>query len=306
MIPYILQGTNVVLFINGQPVIIDSTHLNYKAVKDAIKAGDWVAVEALSKISTAVQKFSSGRVTIVEDVLFYDGVAMHNALSARIMQMLSEGFDIQPFCNLMENIESNPSYRARQELFGFLEACSLPITADGHFIAYKKIRTDWKDVYTGTIDNSIGARPKMDRRNVNEDPTQTCSAGLHVCSYSYLNSYGGERIVAVKVNPRDVVSCPIDYNNAKLRVCEYEVIEELDYVESARNDVLSRRGSVVTEDGMEYSGSDIIEDLEALTDEQFNELCEFLDWDPDNFISASDLLDEVHQGDIVNAMKYLF
>jgi len=30
--------------------------------------------------------------------------------------------------------------------------------------------------------------------------------------------------VLVKVNPKDVVSVPVDYNNTKMRVCRYEVI----------------------------------------------------------------------------------
>jgi hypothetical protein len=44
---------------------------------------------------------------------------------------------------------------------------------------------------------------------------------------SYLNHFGGARTVIVKVNPRDVVSIPSDYNGAKGRTCRYEVIGEL-------------------------------------------------------------------------------
>lgn len=48
--------------------------------------------------------------------------------------------------------------------------------------------------------------------------------------YTYaLNHYGsssGTKIVKVKVHPKDVVSIPVDYNNAKMRTCGYEVIEE--------------------------------------------------------------------------------
>lgn len=252
MFPYIIQGSNIVLYIDGQPVNIDSSHLNYAALKAALKIGDWESVRELSTIKAAVNKISLGRVEIKEDQLLFDGVAVHNALSTRILSLLSEGFDVKPLCAFMTNIESNPSYRARQELYNFLEVCGLPITEDGHFIAYKKIRSDWKDVYSGTFDNSIGARPKMERRDVNEDPTQTCSSGLHVCSYSYLLSYSGDRIVSVKVNPRDVVSCPIDYKNAKLRVCEYEVLEELDLRAAQVEDVLSQRGAVVNSVGKEH------------------------------------------------------
>ncbi|EFW4639850.1 helix-turn-helix domain-containing protein, partial [Shigella flexneri] len=30
-----------------------------------------------------------------------------------------------------------------------------------------------------------------------------------------------------KVHPRDVVSIPIDYNDAKMRTCQYEVVEDV-------------------------------------------------------------------------------
>jgi hypothetical protein len=163
-----------------------------------------------------------------------------------MLNAFKEGFPIDHFSRFMENLDANPSYRARNELVGFLDACELPITDDGCFMAYKKIRADWKDCYSGTIDNSIGQKPTMARRDVNEDPNQTCAAGLHVCSYSYLSSYSGERIVAVKIDPADVVSCPVDYNNSKLRVCAYEVVEELAFEAAQKNDGLSAGPSVVT------------------------------------------------------------
>ena len=34
-------------------------------------------------------------------------------------------------------------------------------------------------------------------------------------------------LVVVKVNPEHVVSVPVDYNNQKLRVCEYTILSEL-------------------------------------------------------------------------------
>jgi hypothetical protein len=34
--------------------------------------------------------------------------------------------------------------------------------------------------------------------------------------------------VIVKINPRDVVSIPTDYNDSKGRACRYEVVDEID------------------------------------------------------------------------------
>jgi len=63
---------------------------------------------------------------------------------------------------------------------------------------------------------------------VDDDQNRTCSASLHFCSRDYLNHFGGERIVVVKINPRDVVSIPTDYNNSKGRACRYEIVDEID------------------------------------------------------------------------------
>jgi hypothetical protein len=76
----------------------------------------------------------------------------------------------------------NPSYRAVNELYGFLEKNRLPITPDGHFLAYKKVRDDYKDIHSGTMDNSVGKIVEMERNQVNDDKNQTCSSGLHFCS----------------------------------------------------------------------------------------------------------------------------
>jgi hypothetical protein len=144
-----------------------------------------------------------------------------------MIQMLQEGFSVEPMVNFMENLYKNPSHRAVTELYGFLEKNNLPITPDGYFLAYKKVRGDYKDCHTGTMDNSVGQVVEMERYEVNDNKDQTCSTGLHFCGQSYLSHFGGERTVIVKINPADVVSIPSDYNEAKGRACRYEVIGEI-------------------------------------------------------------------------------
>ena len=45
-----------------------------------------------------------------------------------------------------------------------------------------------------------------------------------------------------KINPRDVVSVPSDYDNAKMRDCRYEVIGELDENDAIVDMALPREG----------------------------------------------------------------
>lgn len=128
------------------------------------------------------------------------------------------------FANKLMN---NPSNRSITELYNFLEALDIKITDDGMVECYKRITDDYKDCYTKTIDNNIGSIVEVPRNMVDENSEQTCSHGLHVCSFSYLKSFYGDRVVKVLVDPADFVAVPIDYNNAKARVCKYKVINEI-------------------------------------------------------------------------------
>ncbi len=225
--PYLIQGNNIVVVIDNKPHTISKTHITYQKVLDAIKAGDWEALPDIIEPKKVVLNYGQGNVSIQGETLYWKGKELNTGLSVRMIQMLQEGFPIEPMVNFMENLYQNPSKRAVTELYGFLEKCNLPITPDGHFLAYKKIRADYTDVHSGKFDNSVGRIVEMERHDVDDNKDNTCSTGLHFCSQSYLSSFGGERTVIVKINPRDVVSIPSDYNDAKGRACRYEVVSEL-------------------------------------------------------------------------------
>lgn len=258
MFPYIIQGSNVVVVINNVTHTISKTHITYQRVVDAIKAGDWEAVRSLVEPKQVVLNFGKGNISVRDGVLFWKGEVLHNALTRRIVEMLQEGFPIDPMVNFMDNLMSNPSKRAVDELYGFLEKNNLPITPDGHFLAYKKVRSNYFDCHTGTMDNSVGKVVEMERNKVDDDKDRTCSTGLHFCSHSYLSAFGGERTVIVKVNPRDVVSIPSDYNGAKGRACRYEVIGEVDVCpqdEVEFNKPVQRNANSVKSDAKEGSSA---------------------------------------------------
>ena len=225
--PYIIQGANVVVVIGNTSHTISKTHITYDKVVAAIKAGDWDLVKEVIEPKKVVMSYGRGNVTIEGETLMWKGKELNTGLALRMIQMLQEGFPIEPMVNFMENLMKNPSKRSVQELYGFLENSNLPITPDGHFLAYKKVRDDYRDCYSGTLDNSIGQVVEMERNEVDDNKDQTCSSGLHFCSIGYLSSFSGARTVILKINPADVVSIPTDYNNAKGRACRYEVIGEL-------------------------------------------------------------------------------
>ena len=72
----------------------------------------------------------------------------------------------------------------------------------------------------------------MPRNFVNDNKEETCSTGLHFCSREYAEGFfgnSGDRMMVIKINPRDVVSIPVDYNNTKGRCSRYEVVGELPF-----------------------------------------------------------------------------
>lgn len=228
--PFILQGNNVTVVIGNKPHTISRTHITYQKVVDAIKQGDWQKVQDLIEPKKVVLNYGKGNVSVQGDQLFWKGKPMNNGLATRMIAMLQDEFPIEPLVNFMENLMTNPSKRAVDELYGFLEKNSLPITPDGHFLAYKKVRSDYLDIHSGTMDNSPGKIVEMERNEVDDNKDRTCSSGLHFCSQDYLPHFGNgsdNRVVIVKINPRDVVSIPSDYNNAKGRACRYEVVGEI-------------------------------------------------------------------------------
>lgn len=225
--PFLMQGANITVVIGNKTHTISKTHITYERVKEAIKKGDWTTVQDIIEPKKVVLNYGKGNVSIQGETLFWKGQEFHSTMAARMIEMLQEGFSIEPMVLFMENLMQNPSYRSVNELYGFLEKNNLPITPDGHFLAYKKVRSNYTDVHSGKFDNSVGKVCEMERNMVDDKAENTCSTGLHFCSQEYLKHFGGERIVIVKINPRDVVSIPVDYNNSKGRTCRYEVVGEV-------------------------------------------------------------------------------
>lgn len=229
-VAYIITGDgSITLILNKKTYSIDKEHINYDKIKNCLSTRNYDKLGSLLDISDTVTRKTNGKVSIKDGVVYYNGSALHNAITKRIIALIQQNFPFDFMVKFLENVMLNPSENSRNQLYNFLESNTLPITTDGCFLAYKRISSDFKDLYTGTIDNSIGNIVKMPRNSVDADPNETCSFGLHICSLAYLKHYGaGNPIVITKVNPKDVVSVPTDYKNTKMRVCEYQVLSKWD------------------------------------------------------------------------------
>lgn len=227
---WFITDQNVTVNYNGQTHIVKRTDALATDLIRAIKEGRMDDVPNLVSVAQAMEHKSKGNVVVRDGELFVKGVRVPTELARKIQRFIDEGLPYQPLVKFAENLQANPSFRAVNELFQFLEKNDHPLTENGNFIAYKRVRSDFKDIHSGTFDNSPGQVPEMPRNQVNEDPNQTCSNGLHVANWSYAHTQfashdaSSDIMLEVEVNPGDVVAVPVDYNQAKMRVCKYKVL----------------------------------------------------------------------------------
>ena len=258
---YIVTDNSITIVVNGKPYTTTVGQANFNEVKGRISKNDFRNIESLFDTGVAITSYSKGKLEIKNNAVYYKGQIVHNYLVDRILQFMREGLPYKPLTNFLENLLQNPSFRAVNELYSFLEKSNLPITEDGHFLAYRKVTHDYKDFYTRPFDNSVGKTVEIPRNLVDEDKNNTCSYGLHFCSQSYLSHYhGGDgKVVIVKINPADVVAIPADYNNAKGRCCKYVVFADCENHDSG-NSFGAFYSDKPVDDGVNYDSSDSSDD----------------------------------------------
>lgn len=240
MIPYTITDKSITICIESKFLTLNRNDDRYEEVEQLIRAENFDAILDLLDVKGQLISSSGGGLYLRNGVLRCDKYDIPALLSRRILVMSKKGFNFTHLVTFLENLWSNPGLTSRSaednksvvdEIYGFVEACDLPITPDGCILAYKMVTSDFKDLYTRTMDNSVGSIVEMERQRVDSIRDHTCSSGLHFCSRAYLSSgYGTEhsdQVVVVKINPRDIVSIPTDYNNAKGRACRYEIVDAI-------------------------------------------------------------------------------
>lgn len=240
---------------HGLTTIVDSrqydvhtTHENFEGIKQAVIDGDIERFHALFNVATKLQQAIEeeaavcGLVEVKHGQVLYNGEVMDDFITQRILDMRREGFPIESMCKFLGNLMQNPSYNSRKQLYQFLEHECLPITDDGCFLAYKTVGHDFFSKASGNLKlthgttsesgriyNGVGEYIACDRREVDDNPDNHCSKGLHVGALAYAGpggwyNHSDDNVVIVKVNPKDVVSVPNDHDAQKVRTCAYEVL----------------------------------------------------------------------------------
>jgi hypothetical protein len=239
----IANDGNVTAVVGGQAYNFGKAHPNYHKLINHLKNNNVEHFEACYDIVSHVNAYCEGYVNCDHGSLSWDGIKMPDMFTNTIVDMVKQGFPFEPMLNFLDNMSQNPSDHAIVELFDFMENKHMPITMDGCFLAYKAVRSDYKDIYSGTFNNNVGDVCSVPRHKVDNNRDNGCGHGLHVGAIDYAKSYGGidldddggdnndgNRLMICKVNPRDVVSVPSDHKFQKLRCCRYEVVAEFNTI----------------------------------------------------------------------------
>lgn len=235
---YTFSDQSLSVFVRDTLQTIPATHPGFEKLKahltdPTLEDHDELLVAELLDKRELVSRLTAGLVTVVGNEVFYKGGPVRSTLTAKLIELLDAGMDATPWVWFLNNVMENPSDRSKECLYNFIDHFQAPLTPDGCFVAFKYVRDDFGSAHAnpdGTrMDNTPGKVVEMPREEVNPDPNQTCSTGLHVCASSYLGGYAwNNKVVACKVNPRDVVAVPTDYGFSKMRVCRYEVLFEME------------------------------------------------------------------------------
>ena len=237
---YIINATGIVFFHQNKPIKIDKSSVQYVRVIKAFDLPEREQEAAILEIlDQSAGSFERDGFKITPEEVVYKGEELPEALASKVRAIAEEGLPVSLFGNFWDNLQLNPSANSVRELYDFLAYKELPITEDGCFLAYKGLsKTGWSisgnkktKVLKGKVDssgkiyNGVGEEIQVRRWDVDDNRENHCSYGLHVGSLNYAEDFAQGMVVVVKINPKDVVSVPKDYDCQKCRVSAYKVID---------------------------------------------------------------------------------
>lgn len=254
---------------NNKPQKFASSDPKYAAVIAALRLPSDQQEAAIEK---ALQEGCPNRdiaksgfqINVATQEVAYHGELLPAPLARKVFSLIEQNLPVTLLEKFWENLKKNPSYNSVRELYDFLSYKELPITEDGCFLAYRGLGNDFYSIKgntstrviqgsvnsQGQIYNGVGEHIEVQRNCVDDNRDNHCSFGVHAGSWDYARDWSQGKMVVVKINPKDVVSVPSDYNCQKLRCCAYTVVSEVE---------------------VEISAAATSEDGEALEDQSFQE-----------------------------------
>lgn len=232
---YVSNAASIVIRhpVDGSTKTIHKGNKNFDTIKTSLENGDFETALQYIDIPTHIETMSEGNVIYRDSKLLWKNEEVNTYLAERIVKLIQTASEEETNVNkaskymkFLDKLHENTSNRVYEQCFQFLEHHGFNIDDDGDILAYKRVSSELYDLWSGTVKYTIGSVVEMPRRDVSDDPNDSCASGLHFCTLRYVNAYmssSGGKIILMKIDPRDVVSVPKS-ETSKGRCCKLKVL----------------------------------------------------------------------------------
>jgi hypothetical protein len=245
---HMLTENGVVIILDDDMVAVPDENPLFNKLKGLLDDHEFDAIPGVVDRANYLKMYTGGAFSVNADghILIGEEI-LPLSMSKRLFGLIDSDSPFDPVLKFWDNLGDAPG-----DLFDFLDKIGIPLLADGRFLCYKRVHKiddsevgrkiwahdengkfvqfdavlgDLVDAHSKTIRNNVGDKPLMNRAEVDDDRDQTCSHGLHVAAWTYAkNWYTNGVLIEVAVFAQDVVAIPTDYEQEKMRTCQYEVI----------------------------------------------------------------------------------
>lgn len=232
VIQFTINSRGINFVFDNEQYSIDNTREDFYDIKEFVEANNTEELRKVLKnkafLEKEIQDISGDEVIkIIDNKILCNNIIFTGNQVLKYLEFMKSGKieDMNILKRFLYNLSLNPEVRAQEELFNFVTVNNLRITNHGTVILYKWVRNNYRDQHTDKFDNKPGSKVWMDRKLVDNNKNNTCSRGLHLCSFGY--SKFSDKLLLVELHPRDCVSIPTDYNHSKMRCSEYKVLIDI-------------------------------------------------------------------------------
>lgn len=207
----------------GKVYSAEPDHPNYGKICEVLIGGKATLEQLVPMFDVKVVLSKDGFVVDDDGVAHFNGKRLSAYVTSRLSSSMIDGFGTGPIARFVEKTLKNPNPEVHEDLLRWVEESKLPITEDGNIIAFKRVRSDLKDIYSGRVQYAVGKITEIPRESCTFNRNNACGSGLHFAGRGY--SFGSEDqpLIMMEIDPVDVTSFP--KNEPKGRCCRLRTVK---------------------------------------------------------------------------------